>query len=138
MAGRGRRALAARGGAAHAAMRAVTFRRLEAVSFFHSAVYVSLLVCAFVLGSPQPETFILGMAHGLLWIGMSLVCLAAARARIIPLWLAVNVVILGGLGPFAGSLGFVIEQRRRTRPGRIRTTDQSLQLNVNDRRYQHR
>ena len=67
-----------------------------------------------------------------------LVCLAAARARIIPLWLAVNVVILGGLGPFAGSLGFVIEQRRRTRPGRIRTTDQSLQLNVNDRRYQHR
>ena len=38
---------------------------------------------------------------------MSLVCLAAARARIIPLWLAVNVAILGGLGPFAGSLGFV-------------------------------
>jgi hypothetical protein len=48
------------------------------------------------------------------------------------------VVVLGGLGPFAGSLGFVIEQRRRTRPGRIRTADQSLQLNVNDRRYQHR
>jgi hypothetical protein len=119
-------------------MKAVTFRRLEAASFFHSAVYVSLLICAFVLGSPQPETFILGMTHGLLWIGMSLVCLAAARARIIPLWLAVNVVILGGLGPFAGSLGFVIEQRRRTRPGRIRTTDQSLQLKVNDRRYQHR
>jgi len=119
-------------------MRAVTFGRLEAASFFHSAVYVSLLICAFVLGSPQPETFILGMAHGLLWIGMSLVCLAAARARIIPLWLAVNVVVLGGLGPFAGSLGFVIEQRRRTRPGRIQTADQSLQLTVNDRRYQHR
>src|SRR6185312_719268 len=85
MAGRGRRAVAAGGRAAHAVMRAVTFGRLEAASFFHSAVYVSLLICAFVLGSPQPETFILGMAHGLLWIGMSLVCLAAARARIIPL-----------------------------------------------------
>ena len=60
------------------------------MSFTHSAVYVSLLVCAFVLGSPQPETFILGMAHGLMWIGMSLVCLAAARARIIPFWLAVT------------------------------------------------
>ena len=78
------------------------------------------------------------MAHGVMWIGMSLVCLAAARARIIPLWLAVTVVVLGGLGPFAGSLGFVIEQRRRTRPGRIRTADQSLQLKVNGRRYQHR
>ncbi len=33
----------------------------------------------FVLGNPQPETFILGLAHGLLWIGMSLVCIAAAR-----------------------------------------------------------
>jgi hypothetical protein len=119
-------------------MKAITFRRLEAASFTHSAIYVSLLICAFVLGSPQPETFILGMAHGVMWIGMSLVCLAAARARIIPLWLAVNVVILGGLGPFAGSLGFVIQQRRRTRPGRIRTADQSLQLKVNDRRYQHR
>jgi hypothetical protein len=119
-------------------MKAITFRRLEAASFTHSAIYVSLLICAFVLGSPQPVTFILGMAHGVMWIGMSLVCLAAARARIIPLWLAVNVVILGGLGPFAGSLGFVIEQRRRTRHGRIRTADQSLQLNVNDKRYQHR
>ena len=119
-------------------MKAVTFRRLEAASFTHSAVYLSLLVCAFALGSPQPETFILGMAHGLMWIGMSLICLAAARARIIPLWLAVNIVVLGGLGPFAGSLGFVIEQRRRTRPRRIQSGDQSLQLNANDRRYQHR
>jgi hypothetical protein len=94
-------------------MRAVTFRRLEAVSFTHSLVYLSLLVCAFILGNPQPETFILGLGHGVLWIGMSLVCIAAARARIIPFWLAVTVVVLGGLGPFAGSIGFVIADRRR-------------------------
>jgi hypothetical protein len=43
---------------------------------------------------------------------MSLVCIAAARARVIPFWLAVTVVVLGGLGPFAGSIGFVVEQRR--------------------------
>jgi hypothetical protein len=97
-------------------MRAITFGRLEVVSFTHSCVYLALLVCAFVLNSPQPETFVLGMAHGLMWIGMSLVCIAAARARIVPYWLAVTVAVLGGLGPFAGSIGFIIEQRRRSRP----------------------
>ena len=55
----------------------------------------------------------MGLAHGLLWIGMSLVCIAAARARIVPFWLAVTVAVLGGLGPFAGSAGFVVEARRR-------------------------
>ena len=94
-------------------MKYVTFRRLEAVSFIHSTVYLSLLVCAFALGNPEPATFILGMAHGLIWIGMSLVCIAAARARVIPYWLAVTVAVLGGLGPFAGTIGFVVESRRR-------------------------
>ncbi len=93
--------------------RVVTFKRLEIVSFSHSVVYLSLLVCAFGLGNPEPETFILGLTHGLVWIGMSLVCIAAARARIIPFWLAVTVAVLGGLGPFCGSIGFVIEARRR-------------------------
>jgi hypothetical protein len=93
-------------------VRGVTFRRLEAVSFTHSAVYLGLLVCAFLAGKPEPETFILGLSHGLLWIGMSLVCLAAARARTIPFWLAVTVAVLGGLGPFAGTVGFVLAERR--------------------------
>jgi hypothetical protein len=92
----------------------ITFRRLEAVSFTHSTIYLALLVCAFVADKPQPETFVLGLTHGLLWIGMSLVCIAAARARIIPFWLAVTVAVLGGLGPFAGSIGFVVADRRRT------------------------
>ena len=82
--------------------RVVTFGRLEIVSFCHSCVYTALLICAFALHSPQPETFIFGMAHGLLWIGMSLVCIAAARTRVIPYWLAVDVAVLGGLGPFCG------------------------------------
>ena len=83
--------------------RVVTFGRLEVLSFCHSCVYTALLICAFALHNPQPETFIFGLAHGLLWIGMSLVCIAAARMR----------VMLGGLGPFAGTIGFVVEQRRR-------------------------
>ena len=95
--------------------RVVTFRRLEAVSFTHSAVYLALIVCAITLGSASVATYTLGWAHGLLWIGMSLVCIAAARARIIPFWLAVTVAVLGGLGPFAGTIGFVAESRRRRR-----------------------
>jgi hypothetical protein len=93
--------------------RVVTFERLEVVSFTHSAVYLALLVCGFGLGNPEPATFALGLTHGLLWIGMSFVCIAAARLRIIPFWLAVTVAVLGGLGPFAGSIGFVVAQRRR-------------------------
>ena len=78
-------------------MRLITFRRLEIVSFCHSIIYLALLVCAFIAAKPQPETLILGLSHGLLWIGMSLVCIAAARARIIPFWLAVTVAVIGGV-----------------------------------------
>jgi hypothetical protein len=99
-----------------ATVRLITYRRLEITSFCHSAIYVGLLVCAFVAGNPQPETFILGLSHGVLWIGMSLVCIAAARARIIPFWLAVTVAVIGGIGPFAGSIGFVVADRRRNHP----------------------
>lgn len=95
-------------------VRVVTFGRLEAVSIFHSCVYTALLICAFALGNPQPATFILGMAHGCIWIAMSLICIAAARYRVIPFWLAVMVAVLGGLGPFFGSIGFIWEARRRT------------------------
>jgi hypothetical protein len=43
---------------------------------------------------------------------MSLLCLAAVRLRVIPLWLAVMVAVIGGVGPFAGSVGFVVCERR--------------------------
>jgi len=94
-------------------MRLITFRRLEVASFTHSTIYLALLVCAFVLGSPQPETFILGLSHGVIWIVMSLLCIDAARRHVIPYWLAVTVAVIGGLGPFAGTIGFVIADRRR-------------------------
>ncbi len=93
--------------------RVVTLNRLEVVSFLHSCIYTGLLVCAFAFQNPQPVTTILGFAHGVLWIGMSLICLAAARYRVIPWWLAVCVVVLGGIGPFFGTAGFVIETRAR-------------------------
>jgi type IV secretory pathway VirB6-like protein len=60
-------------------------------------------------------TFVLGLTHGLLWIGMSLACITAARLRIVSLRLAVAVAVLGGIGPFFGSYEFIREQRHRPR-----------------------
>ena len=100
---------------AHTLRAAITFDRLERVSFFHSAVYTALLIVAFGFHNAQPETFILGLSHGLLWIGMSLLCLLAVRLRILPLRIAVAVAVLGGIGPFFGSAEFIREQRRRAR-----------------------
>jgi len=34
------------------------------------------------------------------------------RRSVIPLWLGVTVAVIGGVGPFAGSAGFVVEERR--------------------------
>ncbi len=91
----------------------ITFKNLERASFAHSAVYTALLIVAFGFNNPQPETVVLGFSHGILWILMSLACLYAARARVIPLRIAVAVAVLGGIGPFFGSAEFVREQRRR-------------------------
>ncbi len=95
----------------------ITFTRLKRVSFLHSFIYTALLIVAFGFDNPEPETFILGLSHGLLWIGMSLVCVAAVRLRIIPLRIAVAVAVLGGIGPFFGSAEFIREERRRVRVG---------------------
>jgi hypothetical protein len=90
----------------------LTFNRLKWASFAHSCVYIGLLISAFAAGKPEPLTFVLGLTHGILWILMSIACLAAARLRIVPVRLAVAVAVLGGVGPFFGSLEFIREQRR--------------------------
>jgi hypothetical protein len=87
----------------------VTFRQLKYLSFTHSAIYVTLLVLA-VLNEPAKLYF--GWAHGIGWIVISLLCIDAVRRRVIPLWLGVTVVVIGGLGPFAGSAGFIYYERR--------------------------
>jgi hypothetical protein len=93
----------------------MSFAQLKYLSFTHSAIYLTLLAVWLVPGLGAAET-IFGWAHGIGWIVMSLLVLDAARRRVIPLWLAVTVAIVGGVGPFAGSAGFVVEQRRRETP----------------------
>jgi hypothetical protein len=93
----------------------VTFRQLKLLSFAHSAIYLTLLTVWLVPGLKSAE-MVFGWAHGIGWIVMSLLCIDAVRRRVIPLWLGVTVAIIGGVGPFAGSAGFIIEERRRRAP----------------------
>jgi hypothetical protein len=98
------------------------FTPLKWTSLCHSCIYLSLLICALALHKPEPATFVLGMTHGILWIGMSLACIAAARMRIVSLRLAVAVAVLGGIGPFFGSWEFVRAQRTRPKDTRQAST----------------
>ena len=93
----------------------MSFDQLKLLSFAHSAIYLTLLTVWLVPGMRDGE-MVFGWAHGIGWILMSLLAIDAVRRRVIPLWLGVTVAIIGGVGPFAGSAGFIVEERRRGRP----------------------
>ena len=85
---------------------------MKRASFLHSAVYLGLLVVWLVPGLRGP-TVVLGFAHGIGWIVMSLAAVVAVRLRVISLRLGVAVAVIGGIGPFVGSYEFMREERAR-------------------------
>jgi len=89
----------------------IRFRTLKYLSFTHSGIYLTLLAL-WLLDGPEDVKAAFGWAHGVGWIVMSLLCIVAVRRRVIPLWLAVMVAVVGGVGPFAGSAGFLVAERR--------------------------
>ena len=89
----------------------MSFRTLKYLSFTHSAVYAVLLTLA-ISGVADDVKYVVGWTHGIGWIVMSLLCVDAVRRRVLPLWLGVMVAVVGGVGPFAGSVGFVVAERR--------------------------
>ena len=90
----------------------MTFDQLKILSFTHSAIYLTLLTVWLAPGMAGAE-MVFGWAHGIGWIIISLLAIDAVRRRVIPLWLGVTVAVIGGIGPFAGSVGFVVEEQRR-------------------------
>jgi hypothetical protein len=94
----------------------VSFNALKYLSFTHSAIYTALLI-SWVAGWESAQ-YVLGWGHGIGWIVMSLLSIAAVRARTIPLWLGVMVAVVGGVGPFAGSAGFVYAERHASSSSR--------------------
>jgi hypothetical protein len=89
-----------------------SFTTLKHLSFTHSTVYAVLLTVWLVPGLHTLE-FVFGLAHGVGWIVMCLLCIEALRARVISLQLAVAVAVIGAVGPFVGSYEFIRESRRR-------------------------
>src|SRR4051795_8863454 len=100
----------------------MSFRTLKYLSFTHSAIYTALLVLA-ISGTADNVKYVLGWAHGIGWIVMSLLCIDAVRRRTLPLWLGVMVAVVGGVGPFAGSAGFVYQERRASPPSPLPQRD---------------
>lgn len=96
----------------------LTERNLRWASYAHSTAYAVLLWAA--LSDTDAVVSVVGWVHGVGWIAMSLACLAAVRRRVIPLWLGVMVAVVGGVGPFAGSIGFHLLKRR---PAAVSSTD---------------
>ena len=94
-------------------MPSLSFGTLKRLSFAHSTVYACLLVAWLVPGL-HPFEFAFGLAHGLGWIAMCVLCIGAVGARVLPLRLGVAVAVIGAVGPFVGSYEFVREERRRT------------------------
>ncbi len=93
--------------------RILTVRNFAVFSIFHSVLFTGLVLCAFVLGKPQPATFFFGFTHGVLYMVMTVACVVAARLRIVSVTTALVVVIVGLFGPYFGAYEFLREERRR-------------------------
>jgi hypothetical protein len=91
-----------------------SFTTLKHLSFAHSTVY-GILLTVWIIPGLHPLEFVFGLAHGVGWIVMCLLCVEALRARVISLQLAVAVAVIGAVGPFVGSYEFVRESARRRR-----------------------
>jgi hypothetical protein len=96
--------------------RHVTYGRLEAVSIIHSVIFAALMVSAFLLGKPEPATFVFGFLHGVLFIVMAVVCGFAGAYGVLPPKVVIAVIVFGGAGPFVGSLWFVRYADQRPQP----------------------
>jgi hypothetical protein len=85
---------------------------LKRLSFTHSTIYACLLAVWLIPGLAGPE-MVFGLLHGLGWIAMVALILAALRARVVSMRSAVAVAVLGGVGPFFGSYQLAREQREQ-------------------------
>ncbi len=95
--------------------RLLGLRNLAVLSVIHSLLFTGLILCAFVLGKPEPVTFVFGLTHGILWIVMAVACGVAARVGTVPLTTALVVIVLGAAGPYFGTFDLLREERRRRR-----------------------
>ena len=89
----------------------LTFERIKWASFAHSFAYAALLVSWATAWQPGQTVF--GYAHGIGWFVMCGLAIWGLRTRVIPLYVAVCVAVVGAVGPFVGTASFMWEERRR-------------------------
>lgn len=94
----------------------MTFSRLKWASFAHSVAYAALLTSWAAEWQTGQTAF--GYAHGLGWFAMCALAVWGLRARVIPLYVAVCVAVIGAVGPFVGTASFIVAERRGKR-GRV-------------------
>ncbi len=80
--------------------RLLSIRNLTVFTLIHCVAFTGLMLCAFVLGKPQPATFWFGFTHGVMYMIMIAAAIAAARLRILSVTSALVIVIAGAMGPY--------------------------------------
>ena len=89
----------------------MTFGRIKWASFAHSTIYACLLASWAAGWATGRQVF--GWGHGIGWFVMCGLAIWALRRRVIPLYVAVCVAVIGAVGPFVGSVAFIHEERRK-------------------------
>ena len=101
------------------ARRVLSIRNFAVFSIVHCVAFTGLMVCAFVLGKPQPATFLFGFTHGVMYMIVTAACIVAARLRILSVTTALVVVIVGLFGPYVSTYEFLRGHRRREDDGTL-------------------
>jgi hypothetical protein len=73
------------------------------------------MICAFLLGGPDPATFIFGFSHGVLYPMMAIAALVAARLKTLSVTTALVIAIAGIAGPYFGTFDLLRFERQRMR-----------------------
>ena len=89
----------------------ITFTRLKWASFTHSTIYL-ILLASWAAGWKAGQ-LVFGFAHGIGWFVMCGLAFAGLRRRVIPMYVAVCVAVVGAVGPFVGTAAFIREERLR-------------------------
>ena len=96
--------------------RLLSIRNLTVFTLIHCVAFTGLMVCAFLIGKPQPATFWFGFTHGVMYMIMIVAAIAAARLRILSVTSALILVVIGVMGPYVSAYELLRGRHRHEDP----------------------
>jgi hypothetical protein len=96
--------------------RLLSVRNLTIFTLVHCVAFTGLIVCAFLIGKPQPATFWFGFSHGVMYMVMIVAAIAAARLRILSVTSALILVVVGVMGPYVSAYELLRGRHRHEDP----------------------